>query len=182
MEHRASHPNEAIAHLSTSWAQGQGASQWHPLTRGVRILIILISLVIPSLELDRSVRRDRDTFAYPPQSRHVSGARDSFAAALRGLDGKRIHRESIILWFSNRSGMRSDDQEYFKGVTLVARDKCFLLLFSLYFSTNKFTFVYFVFLHPYSLRSLQWRQTYSHSYLPFDFLIFTCHPELLCWT
>lgn len=88
---------------------------------------------VPSLELDRSVRRDRDTFAYPPQSRHVSGARDSFAAAMRGLDGKRIHRESIILWFSKRSGMRSDDQEYFKGVTLVARDQCFLLLFSLYF-------------------------------------------------
>lgn len=53
--------------------------------------------------------------------------------------------ESVILWFSNRLGMSSDDQAYFKGVTLVARHQCFLLLFSLYFSTNKFTLVYFFF-------------------------------------
>lgn len=76
---------------------------------------------------------------------------------------EREFMESVILWFSNRLGMNSDDQEYFKGVTLVARHQCFLLLFSLYFSTNKFISVYFIFLHPCSLRSLEWRHTYSDS-------------------
>lgn len=47
-----------------------------------------------------------------------------FASVPRGLDEKRVYRESIISWFFKKLGLRSDDQEYLKkGVTLVARDQ-----------------------------------------------------------
>lgn len=97
---------------------------------------------IPPYSWDESGGSNRNQFGYPSLNLNMSALLGApFASVPSGLHGKGLQR--VVLEFSNKLGMRGDQQEGLKkGVNIHCQgNSVSFCCFSLYLSTNKFAYV-----------------------------------------